>query len=289
MTDHAKGKKHKEIIEKREVFLKTSSTRAVEKKYVSNAKNDVESQKTLDMHLYNSNTIKAEIIWTLKSVMDGFSVRSNDELNETLSAIFPDSKITGSFSIVRTESMYAINQWIYLYFESLLLSSLNQSNIHVYSFDESLNNFTQTCEMDLYLRYWDIACSQVKVRYFESSFLGHGRSSDILGHFSKITKDLNAAHLYQVSMDGPNVNLKFYQEFCRKRKDEKYHSLIDIGSCSLHIIHGSLKTGAEKSNWGIKKLLKGAYTLLHDTPACREDYESVTPSSAYPLSFCGTR
>ena len=90
-------------------------------------------------------------------------------------------------------------------------------------------------------------------------------------------------------MDGPNVNLKFYQEFCRKRKDEKYHSLIDIGSCSLHIIHGSLKTGAEKSNWGIKKLLKGAYTLLHDTPARREDYESITASSTYPLSFCGTR
>ena len=84
LNDHAKGKKDKEIIEKRKVFFKTSSTRTDEKKNVSNAKNDVESQKTLDMHLYNSDTIKAEIIWTLKSVMDGFSVRSNDELNETL-------------------------------------------------------------------------------------------------------------------------------------------------------------------------------------------------------------
>ena len=289
LTDHAKGKKRKEIIEKRKVFFKTSSTRTDEKKNVSNAKNDVESQKTLDMHLYNSDTIKAEIIWTLKSVMDGFSVRSNDELNETLSAMFPDSEIAGSFSMARTKSMYAINHGIYPYFKSLLLSSLSQSNIHVYSFDESLNNVTQTCEMDLYVRYWDITCSQVKVRYFESSFLGHGTSSDILGHFSKITKDLNAPHLYQVFMDGTNVNLKFYQEFCGKRKDEKYHSLIDIGSCSLHIIHGSLNTGAEKSNWGIKKLLKGAYTLLHDTPVRREDYESITASSTYPLSFCGTR
>ena len=99
----------------------------------------MESQKTLDMHLYNSDTIKAEIIWTLKSVMDGFSVRSNDELNETLSAMFPDSNIAGSFSLARTKSMYAINHGIYPYFKSLLLSSLSQSNIHVYSFDESLN------------------------------------------------------------------------------------------------------------------------------------------------------
>ena len=212
MTDHAKGKKHKEIIEKRKVFFRTSSTRTDEKKNVSYAKNDVESQKALDMYLYNSDTIKAEIIWTLKSVMDGFSVQSNDELSETLSAMFPDSKIAGSFSMARTKSMYAINHGTCPNFKSLLLSSLSQSNIHVYSFDESLNNITQTCEMDLYVRYWDIVCSQVKVRYFESSFLGHGTSSDILGHFSKIIKDMNAAHLYQVSMDGPNANLKFYQE-----------------------------------------------------------------------------
>ena len=288
LTDHAKGKKRKEITEKRKLFFKTSSTRTDEKKNVSNGKNDVESQKTLDMHLHNSDTIKTEIIWTLKSVMDGFSVQSNNELNETLSAMFPDSKIAASFSIARTKSMYAINHGIDPYFKSLLLSILSQSNIHVYSFDESLNNITQTCEMDLYVRYWDIACSQVKVWYFESSFLGHGTSLDTLGHFSRITKDLSASHLYQVSMDGPNVNLKFYQEFCRKHKDEKYHSLIDIGSCSLHIIHGSLKTRAEKSNWGINKLLKGAYTLLHDTPARRKDYESITTSSTYPLSFCGT-
>ena len=92
--------------------------------------------------------------------------------------MFTDSKIAGSFSMARIKSMYAINHGIYTYFKSLLLSSLSQSDIHVYSFDESLNNITQTREMDLYVRYWDIACSQVKVRYFESSFLGHGIFSE---------------------------------------------------------------------------------------------------------------
>ena len=72
--------------------------------------------------------------------------------------------------------------------------------------------------MDLYVRYWDIAFSQIKVRYFESSFLGHGTSSDILGHFSKIAKDLNTAHLYQLSVDGPNVHLKFTKNFVGNTK-----------------------------------------------------------------------
>ena len=38
LTDHAKGKKRKEIIEKRKVFFKTSSTRTDENKNMSNAK-----------------------------------------------------------------------------------------------------------------------------------------------------------------------------------------------------------------------------------------------------------
>ena len=47
-------------------------------------------------------------------------------------------------------------------------------------------------------------------------------------------------------MDGPNVNLKFYQELTKKRKGQMFHFLSDIGSCSLQIIHGSFKTVAEK-------------------------------------------
>ena len=50
-------------------------------------------------------------------------------------------------------------------------------------------------------------------------------------------------------MDELNVNLRFYQEVIKKRKEEHmFHSLLDIGSCSLHIIHGSSKTGAEILN-----------------------------------------
>ena len=67
------------------------------------------------------------------------------------------------------------------------------------------------------------------------------------------------------------------------------HSLIDIGSCSLHVVHSSFKTGAEKAGWNLKALLKDSLQILHDTPARREDYETVTGSDKYPLFFCATR
>ena len=50
-------------------------------------------------------------------------------------------------------------------------------------------------------------------------------------------------------MDGPTVNLKFYSEIVQDRQENMVHSLVDIGSCSLHIVHGSFKTGAEKTGW----------------------------------------
>ena len=167
----------------------------------------------------------------------------------------------------------------------MLLLRVNPSDIHVYSFDESLNEATQTCEMDLYVRYWDVACSQVKIRRFGSCFMSHGTYTDIQQHFDKMTKDLNTAYLYWISMDGPNVSLKFYREFLQKRKDENYHSLIDMGSCGLNVIQGSLGTGVDDSQWILKELIKGAYQLFYNTPAGWDDYESITGLSTYPFSF----
>ena len=73
------------------------------------------------------------------------------------------------------------------------------------------------------------------------------------------------------------------------RAEHQLPKLVNIGSCSLHIIHSAFKTGAESTNWAIKSTFKGAFHFLHDTPARRNDYISVTGSSKFPLFFCGTR
>ena len=64
--------------------------------------------------------------------------------------------------------------------------------------------------------------------------------------------------------------------------------MLDIASCSLYIIHGAFKSGAEKNGWDIKSVFKAAYTILHDTPAQRENFISVTGEERFPLFFCAT-
>lgn len=94
--------------------------------------------------------------------------------------------------------------------------------------------------------------------------------------------------LLSISMDGPNVNLKFFDLFQSDYADLYGGSrLISVGSCGLHTLHNAFKTGF--SMWQVDKLLKAIHTLLHNVPARREDYVKTTKSTLFPLAFCGHR
>ena len=43
-------------------------------------------------------------------------------------------------------------------------------------------------------------------------------------------------------MDGPHVNMMVLEECSSAFSEGVFHSLINIRTCSLHIIHGSLPT-----------------------------------------------
>ena len=74
-----------------------------------------------------------------------------------------------------------------------------------------------------------------------------------------------------------------------ERTSNEFHHLISIGSGVLHAIHGAFRAGAEATEWSIKKILTGAYYVLHFSPARREDYQEVTGSKKFPSNFCSTR
>ena len=92
-------------------------------------------------------------------------------------------------------------------------------------------------------------------------------------------------------MDGPHVNWKFLEELIEDRKhaDPNIPCLINVGSCSLHVVHGAFTTGARATEWTLDQLLRSVWYLFHDSPARREDFMEVTGSSLFPLNFCSTR
>lgn len=238
----------------------------------------------------NSSVLMAEIRWVLNLVCSKYSMNSSSNSGELFSVMFPDSDIAKRFQCGRTKAGYVAHFGLAPYFKNNLLSQLSPCPYYSVSFDESLNNVVQKGQMDFNVRYWDEDFNRIATRYLGSEFMGRSTAGDVLETFLAGVKDLDQAKLLQVASDGPNVNLLFLKNLAEYRKENEYLPLVDIGTCGLHVIHGSLKTGCKKgTDWELQKVLKAMWQLLHDAPSRRAMYENITESLDYPAKFCGHR
>ena len=130
--------------------------------------------------------------------------------------MFSDSDIAKEFSMGADKLRYVVNQRIAPYFHKILKEEVSACSCCVIIFDESLNDVTQSSQMDVLVRFWDNSSNNVKVRFWDSSFLGHARHSDLLEHFNKSICTLNLSKMLQVSMDGPSVNIKFTEALSKR-------------------------------------------------------------------------
>jgi hypothetical protein len=117
--------------------------------------------------------------------------------------------------------------------------------------------------------------------------------------------DLNLSNLLSFSMDGPNVNLKFAEEFDKFLHADYGKHLINVGSCGLHTVHNAVKNGFKI--WNVDSVLRNLHKYFRNQPARCEDYEEVriksyisfcklimfhlqiTQSNVLPKKFCGHR
>ena len=211
---------------------------------------------------------KAEILFALKSIVSNWPANSIRSMNQLFQCMFTDSEIAKGFQLSHTKLKYITNFGIAPYFHQLLIDELENCNYYSLSFDESLNDFTQTCQMDINIRFWSKAKKKARVSYFDSKFLGQAKPNELLASSNEIINTINSGNkVIQISMDGPSTNWKFFELVQKDKEEKEQKKLLDIASCSLYIIHGAFKSGAEKNGLDIKSIFKAAYTILHDTPA----------------------
>ena len=156
-----------------------------------------------------SDVSTVEIIWTLFSVTKGFSNNSATDISATIAEMFKDSAIASNFHLNKLK--YLTNWGIAPYIKEQLKDEIAKSEYIVVSFDESLNKKTQTCQMDIVLRYWDTVDNEVKVRYWDSKFLRHTAHLHLLRHFNNSLEGIDISKVIQISMDGPDVNCSFHK------------------------------------------------------------------------------
>ena len=147
---------------------------------------------------------KAQIIWALQCVLQGYSDRSNRHFGDILRAMCPTSLEAIDFSMGPSKLKYAINHGLNPYYKELLDKDILLSSFLTIMFDESMNDVLQKSEMDIHVRYWD-DYMLVMVRYYDSRFLGHTTAKDLLTNFNECLKDIDTSKILHVSMDGPTL------------------------------------------------------------------------------------
>ena len=248
-----------------------------------------QSSSSMDQFVTKNDVLKAEVLWVLKVVTSHFSYKSCEGLNGLFLKMFPDSKIAEKFACGESKCARMARFGLAPHFKSLLVESINHADNFVLLFDESLNFENQKTQLDVHIRSWQ--ADKVSSRYFGSEFLGHGNAKNLVEHVSKCIEQLYFLKCLQISMDGPNVNWKFYKDITLQIKTDFNNDLIDIGSCGLHILHGAFKTAIEKNKlFGeLESLFSSVYWLFKDSPARRDDFEKITGSSCFPIKFCKHR
>lgn len=284
LVSHAGGKKHQEIQKSKTAcagfFNKTGSSESNSATVTKQA-----NLQTIPSIVIPLKVVKAEIMWVLKTVYNHFSLRSCLGLNEILKAMFDDSEIAKSFKLSKTKCGYLINYGLAPHFQDILNQSISSSPYFIISFDESMNKVLQNEQMDLTVRFWDDNAKHVRTRYYKSCFLNRPNAQNLLTCLLEATKSLPHKRLLQISMDGPSTNWKVLELLNQKRTEDEDPTMVNIGSCGLHIVHGAFKTGMESSDWKIAKLLKSMWQLFHDSPARRELYIRLCESEQFPCRF----
>ena len=141
------------------------------------------------------------------------------------------------------------------YFHKLVYNSVLQPDHIVACFDESLNDVAQNGQMDLCVHYWGVKKSRAAARYFDSLFLGHATANDLQSSFTSSLNDHILSKIVQVSMDGPNVNLKFLDQLINQLEIQSEKSMLDMGSRALHVVHGAFQNGHKNAKWNVNTAL----------------------------------
>jgi len=198
---------------------------------------------------------RAEILWTMKSVVNNMSTTSCDGLADVFKAMFPGTFVDTNFSLSRTKLSYIITDCLGPHFRKILLDEC-QACYYTIIYDETTNSECVK-ELQCAIRYWCNDTKGVVVRHIETFFIGSATGLILLDYIIKAIKNANLSidKLLMLGSDGPNVNKTVFKLVNENVKNIRGIGLIDIGTCNIHIVHNAFLKGLVYRNQSIKFLL----------------------------------
>ncbi|KAJ8032368.1 hypothetical protein HOLleu_25882 [Holothuria leucospilota] len=205
LTSHLKGKKHADSCKASgrqstniRDFMKTNQGKSTAGAEAAVGSSTTRSS-TLETFVTREQTLKAEILWSLKVIDSHYSYRSCAGNDKLFQEMFPDSQIAKEFTCGEKKCAYLICFGLAPHFKQMLIDSMKEEENYIIMFDESLNAVTNSKQMDIHVRAWNRCSNQVESRYYTSVFMGHGTADDMLTHFHEGMQGLHLQKIFQTT------------------------------------------------------------------------------------------
>ena len=161
------------------------------------------------------------------------------------------------------------------YFKDLIIKDIGDSEF-VVLYDETTNSCSKK-ELKILVRYISNLTKRVEIRHMATYFIVDGTAKTIKDHlFDAIDSfGLRKSKLVMLGSDGPHVNKKVFKICNEELKELGYGSLLDIGTCNLHVVNNVFLHALEAYGIVISDLIIDIYNFFDDWPTRRSDFEDI--------------
>ncbi len=235
------------------------------------------SQQTqITFSIAREDTLRAEIIWSLKVAACNFSFRSCDGVVSTFQAMFTDSNIAKNMTLARSKVRYLISDGLRPIFLKDLVNDINNSIVFTLHFDEGTSKHGAK-QLDLHIRFWSSRADEVKVSFYTAVRLGHAKGETVASAMLKAldSDGITLLNILTLGNDGPNVNKTVFRLINDQVIEVRKKPLVDIGSCSLHIVHNAFGVGIAVYGSDAQEFGMDMHSHFKASPARQEDLKDV--------------
>ncbi|CAF1074423.1 unnamed protein product [Adineta steineri] len=236
---------------------------------------------------HDDKITRAECLWSMATAQLAISFNASQFLPEIFRSMFPDSQVATDYSLRSRKISYVISHGTGYYFTNELIKDVRKAYGFTLLFDETTIAGVRK-QLDIFFRYWSETKNCICVRFYKSIILGHA-TADIVSRsiIDSLKADgIDITKILMLGRDNPNVN-KAIEEILNKEviaeRKKKCSSapafgLVSIGSCPLHIIHGSFRKGIKSTSWSIDEALNDIWFWFSRSAARRQDFKLVAAS-----------
>lgn len=206
-----------------------------------------------------NHVLDAEIIWSLHTVECHNSYLSNNHVCDAFRGMFKKSKVAEKMSLKESKTAYVIKDAIFPFLQNQLALDLanTEFSIHIDEANKIRNH------LGIVVRYmpsnsWDLIIQSFDIPAILNTN-AETISSTTLDSFMAL--DIPTSNLIAVMSDSCNT-MRGQKSGVIKRLQDELPQLLDLGGCSLHYIHNSVRYAVDELDSDIEDIISDLFTYF---------------------------